>query len=76
MKKKKKSEEDSENIKPLYCTECGEDLELAGISKVDIKVIEERHKNCKLSGKFNGEKCAMLYIVKDDPEFNLKDEEE
>ncbi|MGK9476779.1 hypothetical protein [Melioribacter sp. OK-6-Me] len=50
----------------LFCTECGEDLSQFGIdSKIDIKKVRERHKKCRATGKFKGDKCAMLFIAQD-----------
>lgn len=59
-----------------FCTECGEDLTNAGIELVDIKALEARHKKCKESGKFKGDKCAMIFIAQEDIEINPTDEDE
>ena len=50
-----------------FCTECGEDLTMFGIEKVDRKKVEERHKNCKEKGKFNGDVCSMMFISEEEP---------
>lgn len=51
----------------FFCTECGEDLSMFGISgePIDLKKIKERHKNCIDKGKFKGDKCAMLFIAEE-----------
>jgi hypothetical protein len=59
-----------------FCTECGEDLTNAGIELVDIKALKARHKKCKESGKFKGDKCAMIFIAQEDIEINPTDEDE
>lgn len=60
----------------LFCTECGEDLNQFGIdSEIDIEKVRQRYKNCKATGKFKGDKCAMLFIAQDIEDF-LKDEDD
>jgi hypothetical protein len=51
----------------VYCTECGDELSMFGISggSVDLKKIKERHKRCIDNGKFKGDKCAMLFIAEE-----------
>jgi len=51
----------------VFCSECGEDLTMFGLSgeKIDLKKIKERHKHCVDIGKFKGDKCAMLFIADD-----------
>lgn len=59
----------------LFCTECGEDLSEFGLtSNIDRKKIEERHKKCKATGKFNGDVCAMIFIANDSEPLPLSDE--
>lgn len=55
----------------ILCTECGEELDMFGVSesKLDLKKIKERHKHCKETGKFKGDKCAMLFIAEEDSAF-------
>jgi phosphoserine phosphatase len=49
----------------IFCSECGEDLELFGVvdKNIDLKKVKERYHNCKEKGKFKGDKCAMLFIA-------------
>lgn len=75
MKRKNKIESSIKNSLQ-FCTECGEDLTNAGIESVDIKALEARHKKCKESGKFKGDKCAMIFIAQEDVEINPADEDE
>ena len=51
----------------VFCSECGDDLELFGLdgSKIDIEKVQERHKNCKEKGRFKGDKCAMIFIAEE-----------
>jgi len=77
MKKKKfilKEEENALNKNTIFCTECGEELELFGIEEVDIKKIKERYKRCRETGKFKGDKCAMLFIMGSNEELFNDDE--
>ena len=55
--------DESETRETIFCAECGEELEMFGISEVDVAKIKERHKRCRDIGKFKGDKCAMLYIA-------------
>lgn len=59
----------------IFCAECGEELDLFGISKVEVDKVKERYRNCKEKGKFKGDKCAMLFIASDEEDFNVEDEE-
>lgn len=63
LKKYIHKKENGLNKNVVFCTECGEDLELFGMEKVDIQKTKERYRRCKESGKFNGDKCAMLFIA-------------
>lgn len=49
----------------IFCSECGEELETFGLSdkKLDLEKIKARHKHCRETGKFKGDKCAMLFIA-------------
>lgn len=60
------------------CSECGEELELFGISNsdIDLKVINERYKSCKEKGKFKGDLCARVFIASENEPIPLKDEDE
>lgn len=75
MKKKKfiHKEEDSLKKKMIFCAECGEALEMAGIEEADVQKIKERHKHCRETGKFKGDKCAMLFIVESNEELFTDD---
>lgn len=59
----------------IFCAECGEELNMFGISNVNVEQVKERYKNCKAKGKFKGDKCAMLFIASDDENFSVEDEE-
>ncbi len=67
MRKKKTINYNKEEIKKdtIYCTECGEELKMFGIDskKVDLRKAKERFKRCKKTGKFKGDKCAMIFIA-------------
>lgn len=62
----------------IFCAECGEELDMFGLTgeKIDIKKIKERHKRCKEIGKFNGDKCAMLFIAEENDITLPSDEED
>jgi hypothetical protein len=60
--------------KIIFCSECGEELELFGVDKVDVQQIQERHKRCRDIGKFKGDKCAMLFIAQSNEELFTDDE--
>ena len=61
--------------KVIFCAECGEELELFGITgEIDIQKVRERHKRCKEVGRFNGDKCAMLFIAEDIDITSIEDE--
>jgi len=60
--------------KIIFCSECGEELELFGIGEVDVQKIKERHKRCREVGRFNGDKCAMLFIAESN-EYLFNDDE-
>ena len=76
MNRKKYIHKKENNLKNnvIFCAECGEELDLFGIDKVDVDKIRERHKRCREIGKFKGDKCAMLFIAQ--PEDFLPNEEE
>lgn len=76
MKQKKyiHKKDNSLGNKIIFCSECGEELELFGIEKIDIQKIQERHKRCRDIGKFNGDKCAMLFIAQSNEELFTDDE--
>ena len=59
------NKENSINSKIAFCAECGEELDMFGVSgsKINLEKIKERHKHCKEKGKFKGDKCAMLFIA-------------
>jgi hypothetical protein len=60
--------------KIIFCSECGEELELFGIEEVDVQKIKERHKHCREVGRFKGDKCAMLFIAESNEELFTDDE--
>ena len=75
--KKKFIHKKDENIKKdvVFCAECGEELDMFGIEgKIDIEKIKARHNRCKEIGKFNGDKCAMLFIAQSNEELFNEDE--
>jgi len=49
--------------KVIFCAECGEDLSMFGVESFDVDKVKERHQHCREIGKFNGDKCAMLFIA-------------
>ena len=61
----------------VFCSECGDDLEKFGVNagKIDVAKVKERHKKCRETGKFKGDKCAMLFIA-DDQDLNLTVDED
>jgi len=67
MSKKKsiRNLEELSKLNVIFCTECGEELEMFGIKKenIDLEKIKERFQHCKESGKFKGDKCAMIFIA-------------
>ncbi|MGK9369426.1 hypothetical protein ACSSWA_11025 [Melioribacter sp. Ez-97] len=76
MKKPIKNIDGSLKDDILFCTECGEDLSQFGIdSEIDIEKVRERHANCRATGKFKGDKCAMIFIAQDIEDF-LPDEDD
>jgi hypothetical protein len=74
MKRQKFTHEKDKSLKKnvVFCSECGEELEVFGLSgeKLDLDKIKARHKHCREIGKFKGDKCAMLFIA-DENETNL-----
>jgi hypothetical protein len=60
--------------KVVFCAECGEELNLFGIDKINLEKVKERYHNCKESGKFKGDKCAMLFIAEENEDFIQPDE--
>jgi hypothetical protein len=70
MKRQKYTHKKDEALKSgvVFCAECGEDLEKFGVTngKIDVAKIKARHKNCRDTGKFKGDKCAMLFIADDE----------
>lgn len=60
----------------VICSECGEELELFGLSNsdVDIEKIRERYKRCKEKGKLKGDMCALLFIADENEPALWKDE--
>lgn len=49
-----------------FCAECGEELDLFGVSgEVDEAKVKERHRRCKEKGKFKGDVCSMMFISVD-----------
>lgn len=75
MKQKKFIPDKSKTLKnTIFCSECGEALEMFGIEEVDIQKIKERHKHCREIGRFNGDKCAMLFIAQANEDLFPEDE--
>jgi len=68
MNKKKSIHSKEQAVKNdiAFCAECGEELDLFGISgEVDQEKIIERHRRCKEKGKFKGDVCSMMFISGD-----------
>jgi hypothetical protein len=65
MKRKKYLHKKDHSLKTnvVFCSQCGEELEMFGISEVDVEKVKERHKRCREIGRFKGDKCAMLFIA-------------
>lgn len=79
MTKKKLTHKEENNLKKnmIFCSECGEELELFGIdSNIDLEKIKARHKRCREIGKFKGDKCAMLFIAESEDADLFQDEED
>lgn len=78
MKKKHYTIEREDALKNniIFCSECGEALTFFGIEpgEIDLQKIKERHENCKRTGKFKGDKCAMLFIAESNEEIFPEDE--
>lgn len=79
MTMKKKNYTHNKDEAPLkrviFCAECGEELDMFGISDVNVEQVKERYQNCKAKGKFKGDKCAMLFIASEDENITPEDEE-
>jgi hypothetical protein len=77
MKKEKYVHNKEQSLKKdvIFCSECGEELEMFGISEVDVEKVRARHKHCREVGRFKGDKCAMLFIA-DSIEFDFPENEE
>lgn len=72
------NKERSIKSKMVFCAECGEELDMFGVSgsKIDLDKIKERHKHCKEKGKFKGDKCAMLFIADETEPISTQDDDE
>ncbi len=79
MTMKKKNYTHNKDKAPLtrviFCAECGEELDMFGISDVNVEKVKERYQNCKAKGKFKGDKCAMMFIASEDENITQEDEE-
>ncbi|MCL4549661.1 MAG: hypothetical protein M1495_13940 [Bacteroidetes bacterium] len=80
MKRQKFTHRKDKSLKQnvIFCAECGEELELFGLTgdKINIKKVKERHKRCREIGKFKGDKCAMLFIAEESDIILPSDEED
>lgn len=65
MKKQILIPKESLKEKPIYCTECGEQLENFCFSEdVDnIETVRKQHEKCKNSDRFKGDQCSKLFIA-------------
>jgi hypothetical protein len=68
--KKKQTLTDDEKLQlkekdVIYCTECGEDLEIFGCEdgSFDLNSVKLNFEKCKKIGKFKGEICSKLFIA-------------
>lgn len=66
---KNKSSEDFDGFIPNtvdFCTECKDSLKDFGLEPkdVDLNVIRENFENCRRTGKFKGEMCSKIYILR------------
>jgi hypothetical protein len=79
MKRQKYTHNKENSIKSnvAFCAECGEELDMFGVSssKIDLEKIKERHKQCKEKGKFKGDKCSMLFIADETEPISTEDED-
>lgn len=76
MPKKKmtdKINKETEEVK--FCLECNDMDDLAVDPQLDEKAAKERFKNCRDTGKFNGDVCSRLYVINLDNENLLGDED-
>ncbi len=80
MKRRKYTHNKEKSLKQnvIFCAECGEELDMFGLTgeKIDVKKIKERHKHCREIGKFKGDKCAMLFIAEENDVTLPSDEED
>lgn len=49
----------------IYCTECGEELEIFGChdGSYNLESVKINYEKCKKEGKFKGEICSKLFIA-------------
>jgi hypothetical protein len=59
-----KKQTDKENGLPLFCTECGKELDLFWLTDKasDKKAVKINHENCVKIGKFKGHYCSKMFI--------------
>lgn len=80
MKRQKYTHRKEKSLKQnvIFCAECGEELEIFGLTggKIDIQKVKERYKRCRDIGKFKGDKCAMLFIAEESDIMLRPDEED
>lgn len=62
--------EELKNQDVIYCTECGESLDLFGLEEGSYEVddVKLNFEHCKKIGKFKGEICSKLFIINENPD--------
>jgi hypothetical protein len=61
------SQVDLPKDRPVFCTECGPDLEDFCFSEKveDLEKLKGTYARCRKNGRFAGELCAKLFIAED-----------
>ncbi len=59
-----KKQEDKGNGLPLFCTECGKELDIFWLTDKasDKNAVKINHENCVKIGKFKGHYCSKMFI--------------
>ncbi|MCE1188771.1 MAG: hypothetical protein LWX56_06465 [Ignavibacteria bacterium] len=60
-----------------FCTECGDELDEFTFSKKskNTKRVQKRHQKCRDTGKFNGEMCSKMFIVKENEDTFMEEDD-
>ena len=64
IKSKAKKQNNKKNDLPMFCTECGKELDLFWLTdKASNKdAVNENFQNCNSTGKFKGHYCSKMFI--------------